>query len=325
MARSEARIYVDIWEDPDFLDLSPLTQRMFMFLVSQKDLAHTGVIALRERRWARGSRGLTVEEVRKSLIELAARRFVVLDEDAEELLIRSFIRSDKVYRQPNVLRAAADHLPLISSPAIREELLAELRRILAECPYPEGSAEPLGQMVATLEKACRTGTPNPSRKGSDIPSADPTEHLPGDRGVVTVVPPVFPGPLSSDSGPQELFSADASVKSSTATKRGSEPVGFAEWYAAYPRRDGRVDAVKAYPEAVRKRGRDRLLDDARRYAVFVKPRERGHILLPATFLRGERWNDDMTPPRPSSGTGDQPYRNPTDPNAYDEYLKGPKR
>ena len=51
MARSEARLSVEIWNDPDFLALSADAQRMYMFLISQSDLAHDGVLALRERRW----------------------------------------------------------------------------------------------------------------------------------------------------------------------------------------------------------------------------------------------------------------------------------
>ncbi|NIL65020.1 hypothetical protein [Salinispora arenicola] len=129
MARSEARISVNIWTDPDFLALPPTPQRMFMFLISQSDLAHDGVIALRPRRWSKSAAGLDLVSVENDLAELAAARFVVIDDDAEELLIRSFIRRDKVYRQPNVLRAAQDHLEVVTSPIIRSAIGVELHRI----------------------------------------------------------------------------------------------------------------------------------------------------------------------------------------------------
>lgn len=199
MARSEARLSASIWTDPDFKGLTPTAQRMFMFLLSQPDLAHDGVIALRERRWSTAAAGLAVDAVRRDLDELRAARFVVIDDDAEELLIRSFIRRDKVYRQPNVLRAAADHLDVVTSPYILTALAAELRRVAEADDISEGSASIIAEMLAAIEKACPnppdTPTPNPSGNPSDMP----TPGTPGVRGVVTVVPQgVSPIPGSPD-------------------------------------------------------------------------------------------------------------------------------
>lgn len=169
MARSEARIAVAIWDDEDFLDLTPDAQRMFMFLLSQRDLAHTGVLALRERRWSRKGHGLTVTHVVEALAELRDARFIVVDEEAEEVLIRSFIRHDKVYRQPNVLRAAADQLEAVSSPLVRAALAEELRRV-AKAEDLKGDA--IG-IVADMLAAIGTPTPNPPPKGSGNPSERP--------------------------------------------------------------------------------------------------------------------------------------------------------
>lgn len=185
MARSEARLLVDIWQDPDFRALTAGAQRAFMFLLSQPDLAHDGTIALREGRWARAAEGLTVEQLATELDELAAARFVVLDRDEQELLVRSFIRRDKVYRQPNVLRAAADHLSLVSSAVIRHAIAVELARIE---DAPESSAATLAEMKAAL--------PNPSENPSPTPSPKGSPRSPGERGVVTVVTTEFPVPLS---------------------------------------------------------------------------------------------------------------------------------
>ena len=189
MARSEARILTSIWDDDDFLALESDEQRLFMFLLSQPDLAHDGVIPLRERRWARKARGLTVADIGKVLRGLADARFVVVDEDEEELLVRSFIRRDKVYKQPNVLRAAADHLPLVKSPAIRAALYAELGRLEGE-PMSDGSAEILAEMLAILRPSAGKAAPNPSPNPPDMPTDDgsdiPTPATPGERGVVKV-------------------------------------------------------------------------------------------------------------------------------------------
>jgi hypothetical protein len=192
MARSEARLVVSIWADPDFLALSPTAQRMFMFLISQPDLAHDGVIALRERRWSKSSAGLTAAQVAQDLDELSAARFTLVDEDTEELLIRSFVRRDKVYRQPNVLRAAGDHLATVSSPRIRAAVGAELARIQAEAEdIPEGSKAVIAAML--------TAVGNPSPNPSDDPSPKGSGLRPGERGVVTAVSSGSPNPVPQNS------------------------------------------------------------------------------------------------------------------------------
>lgn len=197
MARSEARLSVSIWTDPDFLALTPGAQRMFMFLLSQPDLAHDGVIALRERRWSKAAATLTPEQVARDLEELRVARFVVIDPDAEELLIRSFIRRDKVYRQPNVLRAACDHLAVVSSPVILEALAEELCRVAAEEGLTEASAEIVAAMLKAIEKASQIPTEKGLPKGSENPSAG----TPGERGVVTAVSSDSPFPVPLDPRP----------------------------------------------------------------------------------------------------------------------------
>lgn len=212
MARSEARITVDIWDDDDFLALSPGAQRMFMFLVSQRDIAHTGVIALRERRWARRARGMTREDVVEALAELAAGRFVVIDEDTEELLVRSLMRRDKVYRQPNVLCSARDHLALVESRVLLAELAAELRRIAAADDIGERSAKIVAEMLEALgdpppnPPATLAGTlAEPLREPLPNPCGNPTGSTYGERGMVTEVSNASPSPESpSPSGAAPL-------------------------------------------------------------------------------------------------------------------------
>lgn len=210
MARSEARISVDIWDaDSDFIRLSPGAQWLYFLLLTQPDLNHLGVLALRERRWARKASNTTVNDVRAYIGELGAERYVVVDEDTEELLIRSFIRRDKVYRQPNVLRAAADNLRLLTSAILRRALAVELRRIQA-MEMPDGSVEIVAAMLAEVgdgpepEDDTRSSmhrdddtrpsmshggdderpSMSPVREGPGNPSATSTPGTPGERGVL---------------------------------------------------------------------------------------------------------------------------------------------
>ena len=70
---------------------------------------------------------------------------------------------------------------------------------------------------------------------------------------------------------------------------------FAVWYSCYPRRAARSDAEKAYCQAI-KLGADpaAMLQGAKAYAEMHRREgtESKFILLPATFLRGLRWEDE---------------------------------
>ncbi|MER7002230.1 hypothetical protein ABT297_04165 [Dactylosporangium sp. NPDC000555] len=201
MARSEARIAVAIWSDEHFTSLGPGAQRMFMFLLSQPDLAHDGVIALRERRWSKAAAGLTRADIERDLCDLAAAKFIVVDEDAEELLIRSFIRGDKVYRQPNVLRAAQDHLEIVTSPTIRAAIGVELRRIIASGELKGESIRIVDEMLAAIGNPSGKGSGNPSPNPSAQGSGNPPEDVP-DSAVVNTSNPSRPTPAAEDPAAQ---------------------------------------------------------------------------------------------------------------------------
>jgi hypothetical protein len=263
VARSEARITVDIWDDDDFLALTGDAQRVFMFLLSQRDMAHTGVIALRVKRWARRARDLTPEVVTAALGELVAGRFVVIDEDTEELLVRSFMRRDKVYRQPNVLCAARDHLPLIESRPILSELAVELRRIAEAGDMTQRSAAIVAEMLQAIgdgypdppsnrqdnRQDNRSG--NPSGKGSDVPSGKGTRGAHGERGRVRSSSSDSPIPDSPNPGGTAAYVANGSRGRDLGEPPNSDPAGPAEriitgWLSSLP--NGRaqpavVDAI----------------------------------------------------------------------------------
>lgn len=205
MARSEARLLNEIWKDDDFLTLPVGPQRAYMFLLSQDDLAHDGVIALRLKRWAGKAAGLTPGDFERDLEALEAARFLVIDWDTEEVLIRSLIRRDKVYRQPNVMRAAIDHVPLIESPAIVRALTTEVARIRAESTdLTTAQNATLTDMEKVLAGRVTpkpptspvrpTGNPTAkgSGKGSDNPSEKATAKGPRGTGSVTEVSTDFP-------------------------------------------------------------------------------------------------------------------------------------
>lgn len=71
--------------------------------------------------------------------------------------------------------------------------------------------------------------------------------------------------------------------------------GFAEWYAAYPRRVARADALRAFMQQLQ-RGFTAvaMIQGAERFACMCRSKgtERDFIPHPATWLHGERWMDE---------------------------------
>jgi hypothetical protein len=184
LARSEARLFTSIWKDEDFLALPRGAQWLYMFLLSQDDLTYCGVLPLRVPRWARKADGLTAAEIREDLATLAAgpRPFVVTDEETGELLIRSLIRHDGVWKMPNIMKAARDSAGAVESPAIRAVLLAELERLPVAGSESRAARAVHADFVADLRKGCGNPSPNPS--GKDHPDPDPEAGYPqaGDGG-----------------------------------------------------------------------------------------------------------------------------------------------
>lgn len=102
---------------------------------------------------------------------------------------------------------------------------------------------------------------------------------------------------------------------------------FDDFYAAYPRRQDRRSAERAWKAAL-KRGADQdaIVAAANAYARMQNGQERRFIKLPATWLNAGAYDDEPTPPGPLRViSGHQPYRNPTDDSVWDEPLLAPRR
>ena len=176
MARSEARIFTSIWRDEDFTALPPGAQRLYMFLLSQDDLSYCGVIPLRERRWASKAAGMSVTEIEQDLKALVAApiMFAVPDWDTGELLIRSLMRRDGVWKQPNLLKQAREAAESVESAKIRGAMLGELRRL----PLQETGSDLVKTLVADFITDLEQGTGHPTDYPPPNASDDPTGKRP---------------------------------------------------------------------------------------------------------------------------------------------------
>lgn len=129
MARDHARILLSIWGDDDWRDLPAASQRVYLLALSQPGLSYAGVVPYLPGRWSKLASDTSPGHIRKALGILEERRYVVLDADTEELLIRTFVRNDNVLRFPNVAVSMARAYRQIASHSIRAAFLAEIRNL----------------------------------------------------------------------------------------------------------------------------------------------------------------------------------------------------
>lgn len=173
--RQYAQILKRIWADTDWKSLTRDAQWMYQLLLSQPSMNYAGVLPLTSRRWAKLAEDATIEVVEKAIERLHERGFLVVDWDTEEVLIRSFIRNDGLWKQPNMLTTALRHADDVSSDHIKWALHDELLRIPAH-----GRRGTLEKEASALVEGVK-GRDALSHSGRD--SATPSEGIPATGGV----------------------------------------------------------------------------------------------------------------------------------------------
>lgn len=156
MARSYARIMTAIWRNREFRALPSSPQRTYLLLVTQPDITAVGLLPLTVRRWADMAADTTTADLERDLRMLESGRFIAVDRDTEELLVRSFVKWDGGYNNRN-------------------------RRPVIEAAAGEVTSESLFRTLG-LEFA-RLGLPIPAWHGpADAPPDGPPDGPPGGRG-----------------------------------------------------------------------------------------------------------------------------------------------
>lgn len=149
MANSAALIRESIWRDRDFRSLPRGAQCTYVQLCSQKDLDCAGLLTLNVGLLAKGCNDIDKETIRADLEVLEAHRFVFMDDETDELFIRSYMRTAQVVKSPNIFKSALKSAGMVESEKLRAEVASELRRLhraeadkLANELNPSGSHRP---------------------------------------------------------------------------------------------------------------------------------------------------------------------------------------
>jgi hypothetical protein len=121
------------WIDEDWLN-QPLFDKLFWEgLNGNRSVNLIGVAPLNMTRWARmmrdGDRLATESELKAALVRMGRRRYVYVDENTGEYLIRSRMRRDELDRQPKSFLSALRMLAVLDSPRFAAALQGELARM----------------------------------------------------------------------------------------------------------------------------------------------------------------------------------------------------
>lgn len=177
MARNFGQINSQTWTDNDFKqDLGVDAQWLYFVLLSQSNLNGAGIVPLQDRKWRKYARGMNDERIEGALEELQAHWYVVIDEETEEVLIRTFIRNDGLWKQPNVLKGALRSAKGTMSDTLRAVIWDELQRI----PFSkldEDRAAKARDLVGEYRDNLHGTLPEGFRNPPASPSGSPSELL----------------------------------------------------------------------------------------------------------------------------------------------------
>jgi hypothetical protein len=337
MARDHARLLFRIWsEDDDFISLHAAAQRLYILIISQPTLSYAGVTSFTVRRWTRLAADTPAAEIRFAAQELADRRFIIIDEDTEEVFVRTYIRNDAILANPNVAIAATRAYRQISSRTIRTAWIDELKRLhaeskasgtLAKAWTDPKSSKLLTDLLSESPLRPPSAQVNTNIEGGPepLPEGGPREGVPKGVSLARAAPTPTPAPSPSPEMPAHSPSTTRAARrhlpapdgaARTPTQRSKEITDaysavqpMSRWQAI----NGIVlTAIKAgkYGDDEIRAALLRLADDRRTVTVETLRIE----------LEGQTGNHKGS----NSGTGFKPYRNPTDPNAYAGYKHRPR-
>lgn len=129
MARDHARVHLDIWGDDAWRELSPAAQHLYLVLYTSPRLSFCGADDWRPGRIAARAKGWSLNSIAQAAAELVGGVFLVIDNATEEVLVRSWIKHDGLYRVQNMAVSMANAWAALNSRALRGVVVHEVRKL----------------------------------------------------------------------------------------------------------------------------------------------------------------------------------------------------
>lgn len=138
MAREQANINTAIWGDRDWRQLTSPAKYLYMLLLTHPSITYAGVVDWRPAKLSLLSPDTTKEGLEDASMELQRARFVFIDHESEEVLIRSYLRHDGILKQPKLSVSMVNAYASTASHKIQDVVAFELHRLRTE--YPDWAA-----------------------------------------------------------------------------------------------------------------------------------------------------------------------------------------
>jgi hypothetical protein len=134
MPKEYGQLRHDIWSDDDWLNLTVPAQHLYMTLLSDPTLNYCGVADWRPGKLAQRSAENAAKDTVVAALELSYAFFIVIDEETEEVFIRSYLRHDPILKNPRLAVTMSKEYGVIGSRKIRSALVHEVNRLKRENP-----------------------------------------------------------------------------------------------------------------------------------------------------------------------------------------------
>jgi hypothetical protein len=121
-----------MWSDDDWRNLTREAQHLYMMLLSDPKLDYCGVTSWHPGKLAQRSSETSGAAILNAGAQLANDFFVVIDEETEEVLIRSYLRHDPIMKHPRLSVTVTKDFASIGSKKIRAAIVYELQRLKRE-------------------------------------------------------------------------------------------------------------------------------------------------------------------------------------------------
>ena len=270
MAREHANIRNDIWNDDEFRDLSAQAQLLYLQLLTSATLSYAGVADWRPKRLAALSRGRTVDEVEGAAEELIAGLYIVIDDETEEVLLRSFLKHDGLLQKPNVSKAMVTAHGQVYSMTLKGVIVHELKRLVERFP------EWRGFTVPEVRELLLKGSVNPSELSRN-PSGNPSEKKASLLTTNYLLPTT------------ELLATSSAFSTQDLERF------FEKAYSRWPKKVERKKSLEKFILAAKKRDAVELASDIVRFGDAYRVAVDDVQFVPAlnVWLNGERWTDEL--------------------------------
>lgn len=150
MAREFAKIKAAIWQDDDFRALPIHAQHLYFVILTDPELSYCGVTDWRPRRMAPKAHQWGLDTIYDAATILTEKHLLIIDEETEEVLVRSFLRHDGVMQHNKLCISATRAFATIGSNHIRGVVVHELKRL--ENEFPEWPAWGRDQVKEVLKR-----------------------------------------------------------------------------------------------------------------------------------------------------------------------------